>query len=138
LSWAAVATLGGVGPYVLGSRGAFDWNGSEMTCSPTPVFSAAPGVALSLQRMIFSRTFAPTKVAIKGNAITVTDFQMASIVPDTEFPPLCETSRVTVGPLAPGEYVVNWQLVRGATVAPVPIGTYRFTIPTGRVRAVRH
>jgi len=143
-SWRAIATLGGVGPYALVGGGAFDWNGSEMTCSTTPVFSTSPGLTLSLQRMIITRTFAPTKVEIKGNVITVTDYQAGSPVPDTQFFPLCVTSRVTVGPLAPGEYVVNWQAVPGRGplpgefLPPEAIGTYRFTVPAGRARPARH
>ena len=137
LSWAPIAMLGGVG-HVLSGGGAFDWNGSAMTCSTTPAFSTSPGVTLSLQRMTFTRTFAPTKREIKGNVITVTDFQERSPVPDTRYEPLCLASSVTVGPLAPGEYVVNWQAVPGMALTPEPVGTYRFTVPAGRARPVRH
>ncbi|HEV2720370.1 MAG TPA: hypothetical protein VG323_10165, partial [Thermoanaerobaculia bacterium] len=39
LSWSAIATLGGNGPYVFGGGGSFIWSGSEMLCSSTPALS---------------------------------------------------------------------------------------------------
>ena len=140
VEWSRLATLGGHGTYDFIQAGTFVWSGSEMLCSSTPALTTSQGVTLSLKRVSGTSMIAPPTAIVSGNVITVTDYIDTEVPPPPGYvppPPSCVTTSVNVGPLAPGDYTVNWYVQDFGPPAQL-LGTYRFAVPPPRMRAVRH